>query len=112
LQETPTFFHNLAYDPHHTLDGLPCVQCVFCNMATPLEADMKLHLSDMHRKDLVIRLPLYEKGYNMEYRAACVMNMIKERALQNQIIYDHRTAKFAPAFDLKSTIEYKNKKRR
>jgi hypothetical protein len=69
---SPTFFHNLAHDPHHILDGLPCIQCIFCNMATPIE-------TDMHQKDLVIRLPLYGKGYNMEYRTACAMNMIKAK---------------------------------
>ena len=31
------FFHNLAHDPHHTLDGLSCMQCIFCNMAVMKE---------------------------------------------------------------------------
>jgi hypothetical protein len=79
-------------------------------MATPIESDMYIHLSDTHRKDLVIRLPLYEKGYNMEYRIACAMNMIKERQKTQQILYNHNTAKFATAFDPKSTIEYKKKR--
>jgi hypothetical protein len=106
---SPIFFHNLAHEPHHTLDGLPCIQCIFCNMATPIELDMRIHLSDMHQKDLVIRLPPYGKGYNMEYRTACAMNMIKERQQTQQILYDHKTAKFASAFDSKSTIEYKKR---
>ena len=53
---SPTiFFHNLAHDPHHTLDGLPCIQCIFCNMATPIESDMRFHLSDMHIGYLCMR---------------------------------------------------------
>jgi hypothetical protein len=47
----------------------------------------------------------------MEYRIACAMNMIKERQKTHQILYDHNTAKFATAFDTKSTIEYKKKRR-
>jgi len=108
---SPTiFFHNLAHDPQHTLDGLPCIQCIFCDMATPIEHDMIIHLSDMHQKDLVIRLPLYGKGYNMEYRTACAMNMIKEKQKTHQILYDHRIAKFASAFDPRSTIPYERTK--
>jgi hypothetical protein len=116
MSEAPIFFHNLTNDKHHTLDGLPYIQCIFCNMATvePLESDMRFHLSDMHRKDLIIKLPLYGKGYNMEYRTAVAMNMIKETQMQQtqQILYDHRTAKFAPAFDplTKLPIERKKKK--
>jgi len=111
LSEDPIiFFHNLAHDHDHTLDGLPCIQCIFCNMATPLYEDMRFHLSDMHQKDLVIRLPLYGKGYYMEYRTAIAMNMIKERQKTQQILYDHRTAKFALAFDPRSTIPYERMK--
>ena len=79
-------------------------------MATPLWDDMRFHLSDMHQKDLVIRLPLYGKGYNMEYRTAVAMNMIKERQKTHPIIYDHKTANFAVAYDSKSTIPYEKKK--
>ena len=81
-------------------------------MSTPLEPDLKFHLSDIHQKDLVVRLPLYGKGYGMEYRIMYAINMIKENHKTSQIPYDHRTAKFATAFDPKSTIprsEYKKK---
>ena len=47
----------------------------------------------------------------MEYRTAYAMNMIKERQKTHQILYDHRTAKFATAFDPRSTIEPKKKRR-
>ena len=40
------------------------------------------------------------------------MNMIKERQKTQQILYDHNTAKFASAFDPKSTTEYKKKNKR
>jgi hypothetical protein len=38
--------------------------------------------------------------------------MIKENQKTSQDPYDPRTAKFASAFDPKSTIEYKKKKKR
>jgi len=44
------------------------LQYRFCDVATPTTQDMYLHLSDKHQKDLVIRLPLQGKGYNMEYK--------------------------------------------
>jgi hypothetical protein len=43
------------------------LQYRFCVVATPTQ-DMYLHLSDKHQKDLVIRLPLQGKGYNIEYK--------------------------------------------
>ena len=76
-------------------------------MATPIESDMRFHLSDIHQKDLVIRLPLYEKGYSMEYRTAYAM---KQKT--SQILYDHRTAKFASAFDPRSTRPVDTKKKK
>jgi hypothetical protein len=81
-------------------------------MATPLESDMRFHLSDTHQKDLVIRLPLNGKGYNMEYITAVAMNMIKEKQKTSIILYDHRTARFASAFDPKSTIPRPDKKKK
>lgn len=110
MENKVRFFHNLEHDPHHTLDGLPCIQCLFCNMATPIEFDVRIHLSDIHQKDLVIRLPLQGKGYNMEYRMAIAMNMIKERQKTQLILYDHNIATFASAFDSKSTTEYRKKR--
>ena len=46
----------------------------------------------------------------MEYRTAVAMNIIKERQKTHQIIYDHKTANFAVAYDSKSTIPYEKKK--
>ena len=77
-------------------------------MVTPIEPDMRAHLSDRHQKDLVIRLPIYGKGYGMEYRTEFAMNMIKQKT--PRILYDHRTAKFASAFDPTSGYEPRKKR--
>jgi hypothetical protein len=55
---------------------------------------MKVHLLDRHREELVTGLPLRGKGFNMDYRAAFVIDFLKRRKPQE--FYDHRAAKFAP----------------
>ncbi|MGB6532347.1 MAG: hypothetical protein WBF33_29950 [Candidatus Nitrosopolaris sp.] len=55
---------------------------------------MRVHLLDRHKKELVTRLPLRRKGFNMDYRTAFVIDFLKQRKPQE--FYDHRSAKFAP----------------
>jgi hypothetical protein len=64
------FPRNLIHDPHHTLDGMLVLRCYFCNtFQTPIEYDMKIHLQDRHRTELVTHLLLRGKGFDMKYRA-------------------------------------------
>ena len=43
---------------------------------------------------LVTQLPLRGKGFDMDYRTAFVIDIIKRRTPPD--FYDHRTSKFAP----------------
>jgi hypothetical protein len=89
------FPHNLEHDGH-TLDGMLVLSCFFCNtFHTPIEIDMRVHLRDSHQKDLVIRLPLQGKGFDLNYRTQLAIDIMKQKT--PQIFYDHRTAKFAPS---------------
>jgi hypothetical protein len=88
------FPRNLIHDPQHTLDGMLVLHCFFCNrFQTPIEFDMKVHLLERHRMQLVTGLPLRGKGFDMDYRTGFVINIIKRRTPQG--FYDHRTTKFA-----------------
>jgi hypothetical protein len=73
IEDGRIFFQNLEHDPHHTLDGLLCIQ-IFCNMATPLESDMRFHLSNMHKKDLIKGYHCTEKGimWSIELRVQLI----------------------------------------
>ncbi|MGA9149978.1 MAG: hypothetical protein WBZ36_05320 [Candidatus Nitrosopolaris sp.] len=74
------------------------LHCFFCNaFQTPIEYDMKVHLLDRHREELVTHLPLRGKGFNMDYRTSFVTDFIKRR---KQEFYDHRTAEFVPLKDM------------
>jgi hypothetical protein len=86
------FPRNLIHDPQHTLDGMSVLHCFFYNrFQTPIEYDMKVHLVERHRMDLVTKLPLRGKGFDMDYRTAFVIDIIKRRTPLD--FYDHRTAK-------------------
>jgi hypothetical protein len=86
---------NLLHDPQHTLDGMLVLRCFFCNaFQTPIEYDMKVHLLDKHRKELITHLPIRGKGFNMDYRTAFVLDFLKRR--KSQEFYDHRADKFVP----------------
>ena len=37
-----------------------------CQLFTPGEYDMRVHLQDTHQKELVTKLPLRGKGFDME----------------------------------------------
>ena len=89
------FPRNLIHDPQHTLDGTLVLKCFLCDtFQTPIEFDMRIHLMDRHREELVTHLPLRGKGFNMDYRTAFVIDILKRRKPQQ--FYDHRTTKFAP----------------
>lgn len=88
------FPRNLIHDPQHTLDGMLVLDCFFCNrFQTPIEFDMKVHLLERHRVQLVTGLPIRGKGFGMDYRTAFVVDIIKRRTPPD--FYDHKTAKFA-----------------
>jgi hypothetical protein len=55
---------------------------------------MKVHLKYTHREQLAKHLPLRGKGFNMDYRAAFVIDFLKR--MKSQKFYDRRTAKFIP----------------
>ncbi|MGB6532092.1 MAG: hypothetical protein WBF33_28630 [Candidatus Nitrosopolaris sp.] len=55
---------------------------------------MRIHLLDNHRKELVTHLPIRDKGSNMDYRTAFVIDFLKRRKPPE--FYDHRTAEFVP----------------
>lgn len=88
------FPRNLMHDQQHTLDGMLVLQCFFCNtFQTPIEYDMTVHLQERHKKDLVTKLPLRGKGFNLDYRTTFTIDIMKRRT--PPVLYDHRTAKFA-----------------
>jgi hypothetical protein len=60
---------------------------------------MKVHLRYTHRKELVTHLPLRGKGFDMDYRAGFVINIMKR--MKPQEFYDPRTAEFVPLDDPK-----------
>ena len=91
--EDDLFPRNLRYDPHHVLDGMLILKCPFCKKyKNPLEYDMKRHLRYTHKDKLLTNLHLEGKGFNMEYRAAYAIDIIKQRVPPEY--YDHRTARF------------------
>jgi hypothetical protein len=55
---------------------------------------MKVHLKYTHREQLRKHLPLRSKGFNMDYRAGFVINIMKR--MKPQQFYDHSTAEFVP----------------
>ena len=91
--EDDLFPRNLRYDPHHVLDGMLILTCPFCKKyKNPLEYDMKRHLRYTHKDKLLTNLPLKGKGFNMEYRVAYTIDIMKQRVPPEY--YDHRTARF------------------
>jgi hypothetical protein len=81
------------HDPQHILDGMLVLRCFFCKtFQTPIEYDMKVHLRNTHRMELVTKLPLRGKGFDMTYRTDFVIDIIKRGTPPD--FYDHRTAKF------------------
>jgi hypothetical protein len=91
--EDDLFPRNLMYDPHRVLDGMLVLKCLFCKKyKNPLEYDMKRHLRYTHKDKLLTNLPLEGKGFNMEYRAAYAIDIMKQRGPPEY--YDHRTARF------------------
>jgi hypothetical protein len=91
--EDDLFPRNLMYDPHRVLDGMLVLKCLFCKKyKNPLEYDMKRHLRYIHKDKLLTNLPLKGKGFNMEYRVAYTIDIMKQRVPPEY--YDHRTARF------------------
>ena len=91
--EDDLFPRNLIHDPHRVLDGMLILKCLFCKKyKNPLEYDMKRHLRYTHKDELLTNLPLKGKGFNMEYRVAYTIDIMKQRVPPEY--YDHRTARF------------------
>jgi hypothetical protein len=92
-EEDDFFPRNLMYDPHRVLDGMLVLKCLFCKKyKNPLEYDMKRHLRYTHKDKLLTNLPLEGKGFNMGYRAAYAIDIMKQRGPPEY--YDHRIARF------------------
>jgi hypothetical protein len=82
--------YNLKHDPHHTLDGILVLRCHFCKrFQTPIEYDMRVHLRDIHQKDLVIRIPegWLERGkrYNLDERTKIMIGHMKHETYRKDI---------------------------
>jgi hypothetical protein len=91
--EDDLFPRNLIHDPRRVLDGMFILKCLFCKKyKNPLEYDMKRHLRYTHKDELLTNLPLKGKGFNMEYRAAYAIDIMKQKVPPEY--YDHRTARF------------------
>ena len=89
------FPRNLMYDPDRVLHGMLVLKCLFCERyKTPLQNDMRIHLRYTHKCGLLKDLPLSGKGFNMEYRVAYAIDIMKQRMPREY--YDHRTARFTP----------------
>jgi hypothetical protein len=98
------FPHNLDHDRWHILDGMLVLRCLFCKtFQTPIEYDMRVHLRDTHQKDLVTKLPLQGKGYDLNYRTQFAIDIMKQN--EPQILYDHKTAKIVPIRPHRTTTE-------
>jgi hypothetical protein len=92
-EEDDFFPRNLMYDPDRVFDGMLVLKCLFCERyKTPLQNDMRIHLRYTHQVRLLKDLPLSGKGFNMEYRAAYAIDIMKHRMPPEY--YDHRTARF------------------
>jgi hypothetical protein len=93
--EDDFFPRNLMYDPDRVLDGMLVLKCLFCeHYKTPIQNDMRIHLRYTHQMELLNDLPLSGKGFNMEYRAAYAIDIMKQ--IVPREYYDHRTARFTP----------------
>jgi hypothetical protein len=55
---------------------------------------MRIHLLDRHRTKLITHLPLRGKGFDMHYRTAFAIDIMKRKTPPE--FYDHRAVKFAP----------------
>jgi hypothetical protein len=55
---------------------------------------MRIHLRYTHQVQLLKDIPLSSKGFNMEYRADFVIDIMKQKTPREY--YDHKIAKFAP----------------
>jgi hypothetical protein len=55
-------------------------------------ATLKIHLRGKHEMELVTKLLLRGKAFDMDYRTAFIIAIIKRRTPPD--FYDHRTAKF------------------
>jgi hypothetical protein len=95
--DMPLLPYNLKRDPHYTLDGMLVLKCFFCKrFQTPIEYDMRIHLRDIHQKDLAIRMPerWLERGkrYGLDERVRIMIDHMKQET--PQLFYDHTTAEF------------------
>src|SRR5690348_17105854 len=69
--------NNKPHDPDGVLKGQPMLKCNFCDeYKTQIEFDLELHLYEMHKWELLTKLPFKGKGYSMDYRIAYVIGTI------------------------------------
>jgi len=53
---------------------------------------MRIHLQNRHQKELVSKLPIQGKGYNVNYRRDIAIEIMKK--IEPKEFYDHKSAKF------------------
>jgi hypothetical protein len=94
------------YDPDEVLKDQPILKCIFCDeYKTQIEFDLELHLYEMHRWELLTKLPFKGKGYSMDYRTAYVIHMIKTKEKQFEQIRTIQATAQAIATDMKKLIK-------
>jgi len=95
IYEEAIFPMNLRHDPDHVLDGMLVLRCFFCRtFKTPIEFDMRIHLREIHQKELAKDLRLKGKGFDMSYRLDFEIDLMKHETSKE--FYDHKTAEFGP----------------
>ena len=95
IYEEAIFPMNLRHDPDHVLDGMLVLRCFFCRtFKTPIEFDMRIHLSEIHQEELATDLPLKGKGFDMSYLVGFAIDIMMHETPKE--FYDHKTARFGP----------------
>jgi hypothetical protein len=98
--------HKKPHDPDDILEDQPRLKCIFCDeYKTQIEFDLELHLYEMHRWELLTKLPFKGKGYSMDYRNAYVIHITKTKEKQSEQIRTIQAAAQAIATDMKKLIK-------
>ena len=85
IYEGAVFPTNLWHDPDYVLDGMLVLRCFFCRtFKTPI--DMRIHLREIHKEELVTDLPLQGKGFDMNYRIGFAIDILKHETPKSFMI--------------------------
>ena len=81
------------------------LECIFCNgYKTQIEFDLELHL-EMHRWELLTKLPFRGRGYTMDYRIEYVIYKIKTKGKRIEQVKASQATAQAIATDMKKLIK-------